>query len=955
MSEKTKYIVITDIGSTATKAILLEVSSGKALLKAVASHPTTVELPQNDVCFGIKQACVALEQKAKVSLLLPNTEANDPVFTEGVSYLSSSSAGGGLQILVIGLTLFDSASSAKRAAYGAGGVILDTFAIDDKRQAAQQMLAMRALHPDMILLSGGTDGGAISGVLKMAEVLRVAKPLPKYETETPIPTLYAGNNKAAALVEKMIGKEFDLHILPNLRPQMDVENLPPTQEAIRDLFMENVMERAPGYTKVKKITSQAIIPTPLGVLNTLSLISQEESHNIFAFDVGGATTDVFSLINGHLQRTVSANLGMSYSALNVFKEAGAHSFMARLPQNCSEESVRNYIGNKCLNPTLNPQTPIERMIEQALATEAIRLALIRHHEMHFNKEKLGFLERVINKDLDGFDFKFNYSVHEKKYQFQHSDIDLIIASGGIFAHLENPLDAAKIIIDAVKPKGVTEIRLDYDFISPHLGVLSETEASFAASLIKQGSLKTIAWHIAPIFLKAKGHFSYILDGKETQLLPNSLVILPKGEKEISFKLGAAVNLGKFKASQSLKTTAPVILDSRITNHSAAQKTIEDESIFISDQIPEPILADQKTYTREVKLPYRGETLVDVSQTVQPTDLVAINRFNPPRLFIVDTMSKFGVLSPELIRSSLSIKQHDLVDFDEQIAHLPDNKSWPIYLRKSLKVISPVRGKVEFIDFHTGLLVLSEIQDYSGKPVTVDLVASLGVKAKQVGRYLKKIEGDFVYKGDPLASRKEAGTQGQGFRFVKAPQTGTITQIDKTAGTLTIQYKTSPIDFEAQVYGKVISTKPEESVSLSYQAMRLEASLGLGKDCSGSLVSLENPEQIELLELSDKLVICSFTPKLELLKSLASKRINGLICYNIDEHTLCTFIQNELGVINTGNEVLAFSILILKGFGKENMPHIMWQKLCTLAGKHAYLAPHSRIRAGVVRPFLDIQN
>lgn len=943
-----KYAVITDVGSTATKAILLDIASQIPSLIALASHPTTVELPQNDVCIGIREACKALEEKAAIRLF---EDAEELRFLPEVQFLSSSSAGGGLQILVIGLTLFDSASSAQRAAYGAGGVILDTFAINDGRQAAEQMMAMRNLHPDMILLSGGTDGGALSSVLRLAEILRVAKPLPKYETDTPIPTLYAGNSEAADLVKKMIGKDFDLHIMPNLRPKMDVENLEPTQEAIRDLFMENVMERASGYYKVKQITQSNIIPTPLGVLNTLSLFDQQTQRNIFAFDVGGATTDVFSQINGHLQRTVSANLGMSYSALNVLRESGEESFMEMLGEGFTADEVRNYIGNKCLNPTLLPVTEAEKAIEKTLATQAVRLALKRHREMHFNQEKVGFLERVAGNDLDGFDFKFNYQVYEQRYKFQQSDIDLIIASGGVFAHLEDPLDAALIIANAVNPKGITEFKVDKDFISPHIGVLSEANPEVAKQLLAQDSLSSVAWHIAPIFPKGqkKAFLRYKVNGMDKQLQPYSLEILPAGEKEITFQLGSDVNLGKSKHSQGLKTSLPVILDSR-TLKSNTQPLKAEAVIRITDELKDPGFQALSSYRRQVRLPYKGEVQATVGQAVEPQDIVAVNRYNPPRLFIVDGFSKFGVLPKDVIESSFCIKLQDEVDFDELIAEVPDDPSWPSYLRKSRRIISPIRGKVEMMDYHTGLVVLSEIQDYSTKPTKIDLAKAMGVKPRQVGRYLSKPVGDFVYRGDVIASKKAAG----GFNFVKAPQTGNITHFDSKTGVITLQYKTSPIDFPAHVHGEVIELQAEESVTLRYEARRLDGSLGVGKDSSGTLYCIDNEAAIGDSDLKGKLIVCSFAPGLELLNSLKEKQISGLICSSMEEKTLCGFIRQELGVINTGNEPLAYSILILKAFGKQAMSSSLWQELKAIEGKHAYLAPHTRIRAGVVRPYLDCQ-
>ena len=943
-----KYAVITDVGSTGTKAILLDISSPVPSLLALAAHPTTVEWPQNDVCIGVKEACSALEAKTGIKLLEDSEGLN---FLPGVQYLSSSSAGGGLQILVIGLTLFDSASSAQRAAYGAGGVILDTFAINDGRQAAEQMMAMRKLHPDMILLCGGTDGGALSSVLRMAEILRVAKPLPKYETDTPIPTLYAGNSEAASLVQKMIGKDFDLHIMPNLRPKMDVENLAPTQEAIRDLFMENVMERAPGYAKLKQVTQSNIIPTPLGVLNTLSLFDQQAQRNIFAFDVGGATTDVFSQINGHLQRTVSANLGMSYSALNVFKEAGEQCFMEMLGEGITVAEVRNYIGNKCLNPTLIPVTEAEKKIEKVLATQAIRLAIVRHQEMHFNREKVGFLERVVGNDLDGFDFKFNYQVYEQRYYFKQSDIDLIIASGGVFAHLNDPLDAAIIVVNATRPKGITEIKVDKDFISPHIGVLSETSPDIASQLLAQDSLQSVAWHISPIFPKGqkKASFSYKVNGVAKQLQPNSLEILPAGEKEISFQLSANVNLGNSGYSKGLKTSLPVILDSR-TQKITAQELVKEIDIRITEELSDPDFQEVTSYDRQVRLPYKGEVHVSVGQAVEPQDIVAVNRYNPPRLFIVDGFSKFGGLSEEVIRSSFKIKLQDEVDFDEIIAEIPDDPNWPSYLRKSRSISSPVRGRVEMMDSHTGLVVLSEIQDYSTKPTQINLATALGVKPKQVSRYLSKQVGDFAYRGDVLASRKAAGA----FSFVKAPQTGNVTGFDSKTGIITLQYMTSPIDFLAHVRAEVIELQPDESVTLRYEAKRLEGSLGLGKDSSGTLLCIDSVEEIQNQDLKGKLIACSFAPSVEFLNSLKEYKIAGLICNSVSEKTLCEFVGQELGVINTGNESLAYSILLLRAFGDQAMSASLWEELKVLEGKHGYLAPHTRIRAGVVRPFLDCQ-
>ncbi|MCK9331245.1 MAG: glutamate mutase L, partial [Candidatus Cloacimonetes bacterium] len=114
-----KYTLIIDIGSTTTKALLLKRDNTKYNLVGIEMSPTTVEKPFEDVKVGIKNSIKNLEVKHNISILSDNSD--DLALQEDVTFLATSSAGGGLQILVVGLTLVDSAASAMRAAYGVGG------------------------------------------------------------------------------------------------------------------------------------------------------------------------------------------------------------------------------------------------------------------------------------------------------------------------------------------------------------------------------------------------------------------------------------------------------------------------------------------------------------------------------------------------------------------------------------------------------------------------------------------------------------------------------------------------------------------------------------------------------------------------------------------------------------------------------------------------------------------
>src|SRR5438128_3544855 len=164
MREPIRTILATDCGSTTTKAILIEQQPEGYRLITRGEAPTTVEAPFDDVTVGVVNAVREVEELSGKSLLEDGkvlTERRDD--RTGVDlFLSTSSAGGGLQMTVAGVVKAMSAESAQRAALGAGAIIIDAIAVDDGRKDYQKVERIRSLRPDMILMSGGTDGGTIN-------------------------------------------------------------------------------------------------------------------------------------------------------------------------------------------------------------------------------------------------------------------------------------------------------------------------------------------------------------------------------------------------------------------------------------------------------------------------------------------------------------------------------------------------------------------------------------------------------------------------------------------------------------------------------------------------------------------------------------------------------------------------------------------------------------------------
>ena len=484
---KNKRFLIADIGSTTTKALLFEVAEEGVKLLGGADAPTTVEAPFNDVKLGLFQAVSRLEAQLQIPLTdEKHFLQTQPKALDGL--LATSSAGGGLQMLVVGLVKTMTAESAERAALGAGAVLLDVMAQDDGLEMYERVARIRELRPDMILLAGGIENGALLEVAILVDLLTKADPKNRL-SNAKVPLIFAGNSEVRPYFES-IAHPFDVRFVDNLRPAMDKENLNPARLAIQEVFLHHVMTQAPGYAEVNQRVTAPILPTPLAVGRSLQLLAKEHGVNVMAMDIGGATTDVFSVFKGNFYRTVSANLGMSYSAMHVLAEAGIENIVRWLPENLSEEEVRDWLHNKMLRPTTLPVTAEALQVEQALAREALRLSL----KQHFN-----LTVALRGNKREGDATKSSEEFFGTEVLFGMKDIDWLIGSGGVISHAPSYMQAAMMMIDGFLPQGYTKLSLDSHFMLPHAGVFSQTDEANALQIIETlclqklgGVLSTVA-------------------------------------------------------------------------------------------------------------------------------------------------------------------------------------------------------------------------------------------------------------------------------------------------------------------------------------------------------------------------------------------------------------------------------------------------------------------------------
>lgn len=496
-----RAVLATDCGSTTTKAVLFEKTPEGWRQTFRGEAPTTVEAPFEDVTIGARNAITEVEELSGRKILAEDDSEGPLKFRQpaddknGIDlYVSTSSAGGGLQMTVAGVVRTMTAESAQRAALGAGAIVMDVVSIDDGRKPHERVSRIRHLRPDIVLLSGGIDGGTESHVMELAETLLSADPRPRFGSTLTLPVIYAGNRQASDPVHELLDEHFNVQTVENIRPTLEMENLSPARDAIHEFFLSHVMSHAPGYDKLLASTSIEIMSTPHAVGVMTQAAAHSRGYDLLAVDIGGATTDIFSVCGGIFNRTVSANLGMSYSVSNVLLEAGIENICRWVPFQADLRQIKESLRNKMIRPTTIPEELEDLLVEQAVAREALRLAFEHHKALAVGLkgiQKERTIADVFNQEGSG------------QSLIEMMNIGMIIGSGGVLSHAPDRKAAALMLVDAFEPQGVTELCVDSIFMMPHLGVFSEAHEQAALDIFERDCLVFLGTAVCPIFSKVK--------------------------------------------------------------------------------------------------------------------------------------------------------------------------------------------------------------------------------------------------------------------------------------------------------------------------------------------------------------------------------------------------------------------------------------------------------------------
>jgi uncharacterized protein (TIGR01319 family) len=352
-----------DIGSTYTKGGLFHVDAGRLRPGRRASFPTTPDDLSRG--FAAVRGALAADEKAA-----------------GARVYFSSSARGGLKIAAIGLTPDLTLSIARMAACSAGGKIVQAFSY---RLTAEEISALEALAPDIVLFTGGTDGGSEKTNLHNARLLAASS--------LSAVILYAGNRKIRAEVLALLAAK-EAVTADNIMPDVGMINIEPARDVIRRIFLEKIID-GKGLADVVREVGTAPKPTPLAVYDLVRAIPAAcPGWDDFALiDMGGATTDFYShtesfhggdavLLKGVrepvLKRTVEGDLGLRVSVEALWTSEKAY-FEERLrADGLDAAAFAAYVRSVASRIESTPASPFEEECDALLAGACVRAAARRH-------------------------------------------------------------------------------------------------------------------------------------------------------------------------------------------------------------------------------------------------------------------------------------------------------------------------------------------------------------------------------------------------------------------------------------------------------------------------------------------------------------------------------------------------------------------------------------------------
>lgn len=476
-------LLAVDIGAANTRAVLFDVVEGEYRFVASGHAPSTAEAPFKDVSEGARNAIAILQTiigrtllDGSRSLIIPGQSNSSGVD----AFVVTLSAGPTMKAVTVGLLADVSLESARRLTETVYARIVDTMGLNDHRKPEQQIDSLLRLRPDIVVITGGTDGGASRSIQKMLEPVGLASFLMPADKRPAV--LFAGNQKMEGEIKTLVGSlASSLHFSPNVRPSLETEDLEPAARELARLFVNVRKKQIKGVDILDVWSGGHILPTGYAIGRMMRFLSKVygSSKGILSVDIGASAAVISAGFKGKSTLGVYPQFGLGENLPGLLNYTSLEDILRWSPLDIPSGVMRDYLYQKSLYPSAIPATKEDQALAQSVSHQALYLAMQtarRDFPRSASTLKAGLLPIF----------------------------EPILAGGGALSDSNRPSDGLLLLLDALQPVGVTTVILDQNNLLPLLGAAAARNNLLPVQVLESGAFLSIGTVVAPVALANYG-------------------------------------------------------------------------------------------------------------------------------------------------------------------------------------------------------------------------------------------------------------------------------------------------------------------------------------------------------------------------------------------------------------------------------------------------------------------
>ncbi len=474
----TDSVLALDIGAATTRAILFDVVEGRYRFVAVGQAPSSTHAPLNDLLSGVSDAISHLEQITgrtfidnQTNSILTSIQADG----SGVDAITATiSAGPPLRAVIAGLLADVSLESARKLATSTYARIVESISINDPRPAEEQIDAILKANPDIIIIAGGTNGGASQSLQGIIENIGLAAYLMPQDRKPLI--FFVGNREKDAEVKEILEPlSSALYTAPNIRPSIEKEDLNAARKELARAVVEVKKMQLRGVDEIDAWTGGYLLPSIFTEGRIIDFLSQlyGAQKSVLSVNLGASATTITAGFDEGLFSQAYPQFGMGNNIVEILENTSTAAIANWLPMDISPERVNDYVYAKALYPHSIPATKDDLFLEQALGREALRISIQRSL-----KDMPADVPALKSGLLPLF--------------------DVIIGGGSIISNAPTPGQSLLILLDALQPVGISTFILDPNNLLPALGGATVINSLLPIQALETGAFSNLATVVSPV-------------------------------------------------------------------------------------------------------------------------------------------------------------------------------------------------------------------------------------------------------------------------------------------------------------------------------------------------------------------------------------------------------------------------------------------------------------------------